>query len=468
MPRPLALTALLAMALSSAAMAAERPNIIWIVADDLGLGDVGAYGSDIVPTPHIDRLAAGGVRLTDGHVTAPICSPSRAGFHTGRYQNRYGYDYNPTQPRPEAGMLPLDEPTIAERMSAAGYRTGLVGKWHLGMGEARDPLARGFQEAFWWYSPARYIVEAAPGDEIVPLASPGERSKSRALHDGRTPVEDGAYLTDIVSRESVAFIDRHADEDAPFFLVVTHYAPHVPLEATKTYLDRVRHIEDPGQRVQAAMIAALDDGVGDVLGALDAHGITGDTLVVFFSDNGCPRYLDGVCSNAPFSGYKREHLEGGIRVPMIFSWPGTLPAGAVYGRPVISLDIGATSVALAGGETGGDKPLDGVNLLTRLTGEESADPHEHLFWRAGDTFAVRSGAWKLWRVITPAGGPPATFLFNLEEDPSERNNLAAEHPDVVERLAAAFGAWNAGNAPPAFPSRTLTQDINGTDVEVAF
>ncbi|MCP5433766.1 MAG: sulfatase-like hydrolase/transferase [Alphaproteobacteria bacterium] len=460
--------ALAAAIFPASPVAAEpaRPNIVWIVADDLGIGDTGAYGSTLVPTPNIDRLAREGVLLTDAHVSAPICSPSRAGFQTGRYQNRFGYDYNPTRPRPEAGMLPLDEPTIAERLKAAGYVTGLVGKWHLGVGAERDPLARGYSEAVWWYSPAKYILDPAPGDEIVAMPELEGRT-GRKMFRGREELADRGYLTEIVTREARSFIDRHADDAAPFFLAVTHYAPHVPLEATRKYLDRVRAIADPWTRVQAAMISALDDGVGELLDALDAHGLADRTLVVFFSDNGCPRYLNGACSNAPLSGYKREHLEGGIRVPMILRMPGALKAGTTYSEPVISLDIGATAVALAGASATAPE-LDGRNILPYLTGEETGTPHEFLFWRAGETFAVRSGDWKLWRVVTPDGGAPATFLFDLASDPAETRNLAAENADVVDRLVGAFEDWNAQNAPPAFSSRTIRQEVDGVEVEVAF
>ncbi len=455
----------LAVAPAHRAEAADaRPNIIWIIADDLGYGDVGAYGSALVPTPHIDRLAASGVRFTDGYVTAPICSPSRAGLHTGVYQTRFGYDVNPTRPRPDSGMLPADRLTVAERLNAAGYATGLVGKWHLGVGEGRDPQARGFDEAVWWYAPSRYIVDPQPGDEIILPPQLRDRT-TRTIFDGAAPLADDGYLTDILNREALAFIERASDAGAPFFLAIAHYAPHVPLEATAAYLERVAHIEDREQRIQAAMILAMDDGIGALLDLLAQRGLADTTFVAFLSDNGCPRYIEGDCSNAPFSGFKREHLEGGIRVPMIARLPRPSPAGIDYTQPVISLDIAATSLALAGVAAPG---LDGRDLRPHLTGAADAPPHAYLFWRAIDNFAVRSGRWKLWQVRNAEGGPPVVFLFDLETDPAETVNLADAHPDIVARLTGAYEAWNADNAPPAFAHRTLDQAVGEETVTVTY
>jgi arylsulfatase A-like enzyme len=373
----LVLSATLARGLCGA-QTTRKPNVVIILADDLGYGDVGAYGSKIVPTPHIDRLARAGVRFTKGYVTASICSPSRAALMTGRYQARFGHDFNPTMRDPQIASLPAAEKTIAERMRAAGYRTGLIGKWHLGLEGAYHPLARGFAE-FWGYqSEAAFIQREQPGDEKVPLPTLNIERRNRYFR-GREPLEDDGYLTEVTTREALSFIDRNKAQ--PFFLLVTHHAPHVPLEATKQYLDRVKHISDKGQRVYAAMVAALDDGVGAIVSKLDELKLAQDTLVVFLSDNGCASYVNGACTNAPLNGFKRDQLEGGIRVPMIARWPGQLKAGVDYAAPVISLDLMATALALGSADLK-SAPLDGVDLMPYLTGKAQGAPHQYLFWRA--------------------------------------------------------------------------------------
>lgn len=272
---------------------AGRPNILLIVADDLGYGDVGAHGCRDIPTPHLDSIAASGVRCTSGYVSAPQCGPTRAGLLTGRYQQRFGHEYNRAPP---GGAMDLGETTLADRLKAAGYATGLVGKWHLGLDEKHHPLQRGFDEFFGFLGGANPYLPRGPAG-VVP----------RILR-GREPVAEKAYLTDAFAREAVAFIDRHRKE--PFFLYLAFNAPHGPLQATEKYLKRFETIEDEKRRTYAAMVSAMDDAVGAVLAKLRETGLDERTLIVFISDNGGPTDVNA-SSNAPFRGVKGEVREGG-------------------------------------------------------------------------------------------------------------------------------------------------------------
>ena len=475
---------------------AQRPNVVLIVADDLGYGDTGAYGGETIATPHIDALAGAGVRLTDGHVSAAVCSPSRAGLMTGRYQSRFGYEYNPSfnfQSGPEAGLgLPVTETTLADVLQGAGYATGLVGKWHLGVHEQYHPLNRGFDEFYGIFGGGTsYIDSRLPGVHSWPAeGAPTERdtNAARAIMDGREPVAVPEYLTDVFAARAVDFIDRHAG--GPFFLMLSLTAPHTPIQATDEYVERNLHIEGDGARIYAAMVSSVDDTVGDVVGALQEHGLDGNTLVFFISDNGCINYVaEVICTNAPLSGAKRYQLEGGIRVPFIAAWPDRLPAGRVYDEPVISLDIFPTAAAAAGLEP---RDLDGVDLLPHLEGEAAAPPHEFLFWRSAPNVAVRWGDWKLWRVdrserdLDQAMGAPArllplvnypavspsgqtTLLYDLATDIGERENVAEDHPEVVERMEAELATWSSGLAEPMWPSTRSTLDTrDGQTIQLYF
>ena len=308
------------------------PNVVVILADDLGYGDIGANGGTIIQTPHIDALARDGVRLTDGYVSAAVCSPSRAGLYTGRYQERLGFEFNVAQRDDRIG-LPTDQRTIADMMKAAGYSTGLVGKWHQGKQKEYHPLSRGFDEYYGMLAGGSvYIDSRVQGVEAWPPdRQPIGRSDANAIFDGFEKVDPPEYLTDVFTRKAGDFIDRHKDER--FFLMLTPNTPHTPLQATAKYLDRYRHIEEPNKRIYAAMVASLDDMVGAVVAKLCEHGLEENTLLVFFSDNGCAGYVNNACSNAPLNGFKRFHLDGGIRVPFIFKWPAGLPKGTTFEHP---------------------------------------------------------------------------------------------------------------------------------------
>ena len=363
------------------------PSIVLIVADDLGYGDIGANGSTVIASPHIDDLAQQGVRLTDGYVSAAVCSPTRAGLFTGRYQSRFGYECNPTANYargPDAVLgLPEDQRTLGNLMQDVGYVTGLVGKWHLGAREHYHPLNRGFDEFFGNLGGGTsYIDSDKEGVHSWPGPSSGHRSSSLnawEVMDGFEVVEVEDYLTDAFAERAVDFIDRHAGK--PFFLALTSTAPHTPIQATARYVDRFPGIERQGPRIFAAMVAALDDAVGQVVGALRRHDLESNTLVVFISDNGCISYVpDGICTNAPLSGAKRYHLEGGVRVPFLVKWPAGLPQGAVYEQPAISLDLYATFAAAAGLASEKLDSRDSVDLLPYLRGERTGPPHEFLYW----------------------------------------------------------------------------------------
>jgi arylsulfatase A-like enzyme len=424
---------------AAAASAARRPNMLIILADDLGYADLGFQGCRDIPTPHLDALAKGGVRFTSGLVSHPFCSPTRAGLMTGRYQQRFGHENNPRyDPRDEAAGLPRDETTLPQVLREAGYATGIVGKWHLGATPSLHPMQRGFQEMFGFLGGGHDYFRANPEGETREYLIPLQR-------DGR-PVVESEYLTDAFSREAAAFVRRHRSD--PFFLYLAYNTPHTPQQASDKYLDRFHHIADEKRRNYAAMVSAMDDGVGRVLSTLAELQIERDTLVLFLSDNGGPITVNG-SSNAPLRGAKGQVYEGGIRVPFVARWPGRLAAGKTYREPVISLDLFPTALAAAGVAAPSRVKLDGVNLLPYLEGQASGAPHERLFWRTGGgvSFAVREGRYKL---VRPAQGWPE--LYDLDADVGETRDLAASKPEVRERLLAVYQRWNQELMPPRFES----------------
>lgn len=442
---------LMVAALSGPAAAAtaqpRRPNILVIIADDLGYADAGVHGLREIPTPNIDSIARTGVRFTSGYVSGPYCSPTRAGLLTGRYQQRFGHKFNPPGPSATNRLgfgLPLQEVTLADRLKAAGYATGLVGKWHLGAGEPFNPVNRGFTEFFGFLGAAHSYTH-------LDVKSPN------AIHRGLQPVEEKEYLTDAFTREALSFLDRHQRE--PFYLQVAYNAVHSPLDIHPKHYGKFGHLADEKRRRFAALHAGLDEGVGRILAKLGEAGLEEHTVVFFFSDNGGPTN-DNTSRNDPLRGYKAQTWDGGIHVPFLVRWPGTLPAGRSYDHPVIQLDIHATALAVAGIEVKPEWRLDGVDLLPFLTGRKRGAPHEALYWRFGDQLAVRAGDWKLVKAqdgesdMRRIDGGPATTegsqLFNLARDPGEKVNLAAEHPRRFRQLVKRWNRWNAELPPPAW------------------
>ncbi len=415
---------------SFAANAASRPNILLIVGDDMGYADVGFHGCKDIPTPNLDALAAAGVRLTCGYVSGPYCSPTRAGLMTGRYQQRFGHEFNPGG---ASSGLPLTETTLANRLKAAGYVTGAVGKWHLGALPTMHPLQRGFDEFFGFLGGSHSYFQSA------------------GILRGTEPVKELDYTTDAFGREAVSFIERHKGQ--PWFLYLAFNAVHTPMHATDDRLARFPNIADKQRRTYDAMMLALDDAVGQVRKKLAGSGQEQNTLVFFISDNGGPT-MPGVTINGsrndPLRGSKRTTLEGGVRVPFVVARPGHLKPG-VYDQPAIQLDLHVTALAAAGVVVKPEWKLDGVNLLPFLAGEKTGAPHDVLYWRFGEQMAIRMGDYKLVRYDVNADtqtggrrqGVTGVKLYNLAADIHEDKDLAAARPDMVKELQSKWDAWNA-------------------------
>lgn len=417
------------------AFAADRPNVLLIVSDDHGYADTGFQGCSDIPTPHLDRLAKAGLRCSNGYVTHPFCSPTRAGLMTGRYQQRFGHEGNPFyDPDDHREGLPTSERLLPEFMREAGYVTGWIGKWHLGAAPEFRPLKRGFLETYGFiggghrYRDWKTDVKVEYG---VPIERNGE------------PVEAPAHLTEAFGREAAAFIGRHKDQ--PWFLYLAFNAPHTPHEPTAERLAKFASIADEKRRNYAAQVSLLDDAIGTTLDALRESGQDQRTLVFFFSDNGGPIGPRGNGSaNGLLRGGKGTTYDGGIRVPFVVSWPTKLPAGKDYDQPVSSVDVFATALAAAGSKMPTDRKYDSVNLLPFLTGEQAGAPHERLYWRSGPQAGLREGDWKLVRHGT------VSELYNLKSDLGENSDLFAKEPKTAKRLVAALDAWNAELVPPAF------------------
>ncbi len=453
-----------------AAPARRKPNVIILFADDQGYADLRCQGQvDDIKTPNIDRMAAEGVRFTDGYITAPQCSPSRAGLITGRYQQRFGLGHIPDCP------LPAAETTLADRMKSAGYMTGMVGKWHLepnvlSMDWARKHLKKvertpkgrlriPFDRLLPYYPQNRGFTEFFKGEWNRYWCNYGLDGKDRKP-TGEW-IEDKRFRVDVQTDAAVAFINRNHDK--PFFLYVAYYAPHTPLGATEEYLARFPGDMPERRRYALAMIAGIDHGAGRIMDALKQHGIEEDTLIFYASDNGAPLKItkpdnpidtdpggwDGSL-NEPMVGEKGMLSEGGIRVPFVAKWKGTLPEGKVYRKPVISLDFAATAVAVAGLDM--PPELDGTNLLPYLTGKKHGAPHDALFWRFWNQTAIRKGKWKYLHV-----GGKGRYLFDLSTADQEHKNLIDRHPRLARKLHEELLAWANQLQKPGIPDGELNR-----------
>ena len=478
---------------------AARPNVIVILADDLGYADISAYKINRFHTPNIDRIGMEGVRFTDGYATAPVCGPSRAGLMTGRYQDRFGFEYNNGGARRDIAEglgLAAGEVTIAALLRDAGYHTGMIGKWHLGGREQFYPTNRGFDEFVGFLPGETSYIDPAQSGVHVSFGPIGDEAKdtqaSSTIQDDdrgrwisrisgtftRGPtnqiIEGGArrivhneteYLTDYFGDRATEFIARNSKAGKPYFLYLAFNAVHAPHMVTAKYYDRFPQIEDHQMRVYAAMVAALDDNVGRVLDALDASGQASNTLIYFASDNGCAGYFPGLCSCTPLRGGKLSHYEGGVRVPFMMRWPARIKPGLVDRDVVSLLDVLPTSVAAAGGTLPIDRVYDGVDLLPYLAGEKTGAPHGMLAWRRLPLFSIRQGDWKLWESVDDKTGKYGDYklLFNLKDDLNETTNLADKYPQKVKELEDLVHEWAKMMTDPKWPSRpSRIFDVCGT------
>ena len=475
---------------ASVARADDRPNIVVILADDAGHADFGFTGGAVVPTPKIDAIAQGGVALTQFYTTASVCSPSRAGFLTGRYQQRFGHHSNLTGEAARRGLgLPLSEVTIADHLRARGYTTGIIGKWHLGETDELLPTRRGF-DLFEGLPGGSRTYEPIEGDDPVRTM----RRESRHADGSVTSVridepeldqnrEQGFYVTDWIGDRAAHFVNDHAGDDRPFFLFVSFTAPHTPLEARPTDLDAVAGIEPENRRVYAAMMRSLDRAVGEITDALDETGAADNTLLMFFNDNGGA--TNNGSDNGRFRGMKGSKWEGGVRVPAAIRWPGTVTPGGRFTPVVSSMDFTATAVAVAGGPIESAAPLDGRDLRPTLeraaggaAGGSTARPiaddavHPALFWERGPAAALRAGPWK---IITTPGREP--LLYHIPADPGETTNLADERPDIVDGCLNLLTAWRSEMVAPLWTEgerwernqlRKHAPNVLGRDAERAY
>jgi arylsulfatase A-like enzyme len=467
---------------------AERPpNIVLILADDLGWNDLtfdgGGVAGGTVPTPHIDSIAADGASFTWAYAANGTCAPSRAAIMSGRYGTRFGFEFTPTpagmpaltsriarrmpgrlrypidrtgesEPLPFAEMgMPASELTIAELLKRADYHTVHIGKWHLGGANGMAPHDQGFDESLLMAS-GLYLPEDDPGvvnskQDFDPIdVFLWSALKFAASFNGSDAFEPAGYLTDYYTDEAVKVIE--ANRDRPFFLYLAHWAPHTPLQATREDYEALSHIESHRERVYAAMIRALDRGVGRVLAALSENGLEENTLVFFTSDNGGAHYIGLPEVNRPFRGWKITFFEGGIHVPYFIKWPARLRGGERIHFPVHHFDIYATAAAAAGVQLPDDRTIDGVDLVPFARGERAGVPHDRLFWRTGHYQVALVDGWKLQVNERPPG---TTWLFDLAHDPTEQTNLADREPERVAALRRALASHNAEQVEPAWPAQ---------------
>ena len=429
------LEAVAAVAASSQTLAAQRPrpNVLFILADDLGYGDLSCYGRPDYQTPRLDRLAGEGIKFMSAYAAAPLCTPTRCAFHTGRYPQRLevGLEEPLKRTSPPNVGLPESHPTVASLVRGNGYDTALIGKWHLGWKPEFGPNRHGYDEFFGILSGAA---------DYFTHGTPDASGDGKDLWENLTPIERVGYLTDLLTEKAIEYVSRPRSK--PFYLSLHYTAPHAPWEGPEdAAIGHTEHGPGPmtaggSLRIYASMMKSMDAGIGRVLDALDRAGLANNTLVIFTSDNGGERYS----YNWPFSFQKGYLWEGGLRVPAIVRWPGVVPPGRTPEQAAITMDWTATILGVSGTPAAATHPLDGENLLPICTGERA--PYDRtFFWRTSTRDGARHGKWKYLR---DAG---VESLFDVIVDPGEKNDLKARHADVFADLKARHAAWNAGVLP---------------------
>ena len=423
---------MLTVARQVVADSAQPPNILLILLDDLGYADLSCQGSPDIRTPNIDALAQSGIRFTDGYVPASVCGPSRASLMTGKYSASFGLQGNGEA---EVG-IPLEHKNIAEYLKTAGYATQAIGKWHLGEHSPdQTPLARGFDDFFGMLGGSTFYFPFSEGGakwNEQHHKTPQQRN-NQVLGVGDYPPE--TYLTDLYTDEAVRFVRQKRDN--PFFIYLAYNAPHGPVQAPDKYMNRNLHVPDGTRRKLAGAMTAVDDGIGKVIDTLKDHGLYESTLIVLLSDNGGPTKVNASL-NTPLRGVKGDVWEGGIRVPFMIAWPGTIKPGQVLDTPISSIDLLPTFLAVAGVET--RDSLDGVDLLPWLKGNPSGIPHEDLFFWRGGRRAVRSGNIKLTNAQLGLKSELFNIVENKEEDPAKQLILPERHQELTRKIAE----WEAG------------------------
>jgi arylsulfatase A-like enzyme len=466
----------------------RQPNIVLIVADDLGWNDISFYGGGVangtVPTPNIDAIARQGVALSQGMSSSAVCAPSRAALLTGRYATRFGFEFTPL-PNGMAGIttrldrqieadfrrplishlgqpgvyqndfssmgMPQSELTIADLLKEQGYKTIHIGKWHLGSTNGSEPTGQGFDESLnlagLLYLPVDHpdAVNARQDFDPIDRFFWSVARYSMNFNEGPRFAAEG-YLTDYLTREAISAIETNRNQ--PFFLYLAHWAPHSPLQALKSDYDSLPHIENHTERVYAAMIKALDRGVGQVTDALRDNGLEDNTIVIFTSDNGGAHYLGLPDINQPYRGWKTTFFGGGIRVPFFIKWPDVIQPGTEFLPFTHHTDVLPTLAYAAGAALPDDRVIDGVNLLPYINQEVAGDPHDALFWRSGHYQVVIADGWKLQR----AERPDKVWLFNLQTDPTEQFEVSAQNPQKLAELTRLLDQHNAELPDPMWPS----------------
>jgi len=432
---------------SFAEKSTDKPNIVFILADDLGFNDVGYHGSKI-KTPNIDKLASEGVRLEQFYVQ-PVCSPTRSSLMTGRYPMRYGLQVGVVRPWADYG-LPLDERTLAQVLKDAGYKTAICGKWHLGHLNSRYlPTARGFDHQYGHYNGAL--------DYFTHI-----RDKGLDWHRDDEPLHEEGYTTDLLADESVRLIEQH-DVSRRLFLYVPFNAVHSPFQVPETYIDMYKHIKAKNRRIYAGMVTCMDDAIGRIITALDKRSMKRNTLIIFCSDNGG---VGGIADNGPLRGHKAQLYEGGVRVPATVTWPGVLKAGTVVEEPLHIVDMYPTLINLAGGNLIQKQPLDGKDAWPTIA-EGKTSPHEDILLNVTPANgAVRCGNWKL--VHNGDIGANNTGkkvnqdvleLFDLADDPFEKNDLSRKNPQKLHELKSRLEFYAGQAVKPNVPPNRMPKDF---------